>query len=367
MRILFPGSRPLIIAVLCLLGVTPFATGQQEFELTEEDTWAPSRDTADPASPEGQLAAIARALAAEEYGRAKNLATQWIERHGRHPDVPTAYLYRGDAERGRRNYYEALFDYEYVARMYPGSEAFVTALERELEIARLYAGGLKRKVWGMRLVSASEEAEELFIRIQERLPGSSLAEEAGMELGDYYFEQRRMELAAEAYALFIENYPRSRQVSKARRRLIYAHLAAFKGPEFDASGLYEARAKLRELRAIEPATAEQVGATALLRRIDESDARKMLVTAEWYLDTGDTISAELTIRRLLRRYERTNAARDAVRRVMEILPKLPESVLAQAPDYEAYRQGLLGPEPGGAGAPTEPEEAAENGAAEGTP
>jgi outer membrane assembly lipoprotein YfiO len=327
--------------LLALLVTSLPAAGQQEHVLTDQDQWE-QVERIDTSTAEGQLAAIRRRLANGEYERAENLATQWIERNPRHPMLPTAYLHRGDSQRGRKNYYEALFDYEYVARMYPGSEAFVTALERELEIAKIFASGTKRKLMGLRIVSAKEEAEELLIRVQERLPGSSLAEEAGMELADFYFGNRDMTMAAEAYSLFIENYPRSRQLSKARRRLIYAHLASFKGPEFDASGLYEARAKLQQLTLIEPATAQQIGATALLQRIDESDAGKLLTTARWYLRTGNPIAAELTIRRLLRSYEKTTAAREALRLIPQILRQLPESVLREAPDYEAYRRGLLG-------------------------
>jgi outer membrane protein assembly factor BamD len=327
--------RLLPIVIATLLAAAP-AVAQQNFELDDTDRWT-EIESADPGSPAGQIDAIRRALAEEQWERAENLATRWIERHEGHPLLAEAYLVRGDSQRGRRNYYEALFDYEYVARGFPGSEAFVTALQRELEIARLFAHGTKRKLWGLRIVDATEEAEELFIRIQERMPGSTVAEEAGLELADFYFRRRDMVLAAEAYGLFIENYPRSEHLSVARRRLVFAHLASFKGPEFDAAGLFEARARLEELIVAEPITAQQLGARALLRRIDDSDARKQLVTARWYVRIGDAISAEFTIRELLEEYPRTPAARDAVRLALTLLPSLPPSVRAAAPDYAAYQ------------------------------
>jgi outer membrane protein assembly factor BamD (BamD/ComL family) len=323
-----------ILAVLVTAALASAASGRQDFTLAEDDTWV--EETApDPSTPEGQLAAARAALAAGQYERAETLATQWIDRHGLHPQVAEAYLIRGDSLMGRRSYYAALFDYEVIARQHFGSETFTTALERELEIAKIFISGTRRKLWGLRIVNASEEAQELLIRIQERLPGSELAEEAGMTLGDYYFSRRKMQLAAEMYGIFIENYPRSPRVNKARRRLIYAHLASFKGPEFDARGLYEARAQLRELKVLEPLTAQQIGADALLTRIDESDARKMLVTAQWYLRVRDIIAAELMIRRLLRTYPRSVAARDAIDLLPRLIARLPEQILAEAPDYAA--------------------------------
>jgi outer membrane protein assembly factor BamD (BamD/ComL family) len=316
------------------------AIAQNQYTLSEQDTWKQTRSL-DPNTPEGNLAEARTALAAGDAKKADELASAWIEKYERHPLMPEAYLLRGDALVAQYEEYAALYDYEYVARMYAGSEAFVTALEREFKIAKQYAEGGKRKLWGIRWVSAEEEAEELLIRIQERLPGSRLAELAGMELADYYFNKRMMGLAVDAYALFIENYPRSEQVSKARRRLIYAHLASFKGPEFDARGLNEAKVQLQELSAQTPVEAQRVGADALLTRIDESNAAKMLETARWYWRSGNAIATEQMIRRLVQKHQRSVAAAEALRMVPEILPHLPRRILDQAPNYEAMRAALL--------------------------
>lgn len=332
---------PLIAAVLSWGALGLPAPAQQEFKLGEDDRWL-ELEAADPATPEGQLAEARRALANEEYTRAHRLANQWIERHDRHPLLAQAYLTRADAMVGLDDEYEALFDYEYIARMFPGNEVFITALERELTIAKMYAAGRYRKLWGMRILNAEAEAEELFIRVQERLPGSRLAEDAGMQLGDFYFERQRMTLAAEAYALFIENYPRSEQLPKARRRLIYAHLASFKGPEFDARGLMEARSSLRQMHHAHPIEADKIAATGLIARIDESHAQKMLNTANWYIHADNPIAAEMTIRRLTKQYPRSVAAADALRLIPDILPKLPARVLAEAPNYAAMRAAVLG-------------------------
>ena len=317
------------------------ALGQEQYILTDEDTWQ-AEQFIDPTGPEGRLAVARRALAEGDYVRAEHLAGAWIEGHEHHPLLPEAYLVRGDALNAQASLYKALFDYELIARAYPGSELFVLALQREYQIAQRFGAGYKRKLWGMRIIDASDEAEELLIRIQERLPGSRLAEQAAMELADFYFRRRQMDLAVDMYSIFIENYPDSQWISKARRRLIYAHLATFKGPEFDIAGLREARSRLNELKAMEPSIAQQIGADGLLNRIDESDARKLLGIARWYKRTGDPIAAEMTVRRLVRQYPRSLAINEALRMIGEILDKLPPSVLAEAPDYEALRAAMAG-------------------------
>ena len=343
-----------VMAGTITISIDAVAIAQQQFKLGEDDAWK-QLETADPASPEGQLHEARKALAAGQYERAERLASQWIERNDRHSMLAQAYLIRGDAWLGKEEEYEALFDYEYIARVFPGSEIFVTALQRELEIAKLYAGGRMRKMWGLRIFNAESEAEELFIRIQERMPGSQLAEDAGMQLADFYFTRQKMALAVDAYALFIENYPRSEQLPKARRRLIFSYLASFKGPQFDAAGLYEARSRLKNLQTHHPMEAEQIGAAGLVARIDESNAQKMLETSRWYLRINNPIAAELTIRRLVKTYPKSLATTDALRQIPEILPKLPKRVLSEAPNYETLRAATLGVSAGAQTPATEPQ------------
>jgi len=324
---------------------SPASAQEATYDLAADDTWQLA-DAPDPESPEGRLAVARQTLAREEYRRARELADAWIEEFEDHQLLPLAYLTRGDALFGQREYYDALFDYEAIARLYPGSDVFVAALERELEIARLFAAGTKRKLWGLRIIDATDEAEELLIRIQERMPGSNLAEQAGMELGDFYFQRGEMTLAVDAYDLFIENYPDSDRLTKARRRLIAAHLASFKGPKFDPTGLLDAGERLRQMQVLEPAAAQEMGADALLQGIDEKLARKMLVTAEWYLQTGDWISAEFTLRRLLVRYDDTATAADAARLAPRVLDHVSGNLLEQVrPFYEEKIAAILGSAP----------------------
>jgi len=198
-----------------------------------------------------------------------------------------------------------------------GSDEFERAVERELAIALRYAGGLKRRGWGIRAFDASDIAIELFIRVQERMPGSQLAERASIELADFYYKRREIGLASEAYGLYIENFPDGPNARHAARRRIYADIARFKGPEYDASGLLDAQVRIRRYEREYPADSAQTGInSALVERLDESLAAQQLVAAEYYLQTRELAAARLTLRRLATAYPRTTAAQTA-RQIME--------------------------------------------------
>ncbi len=326
---------------LAMLGTLP-AAAQTEYTLDDFDRWTPVQGSK---ATEPMLQQAQVALANDEPQRAMALADAFMEQNPLSTARSEALLIKGDALLAMDNEWQALFAYEEIARRYPTTSSFVPALEREFEIAKAYANGLRKRFLGtFRLVAAGDDAQEILIRIQERLPGSELAEKAVMELADYYFRIRDMPLAADAYDLFVQNYPRSRQVVKARLRLIYSYYAQFKGPEFEGTGLEEAATSLRQLQADEPAVAQKIGADALLVRIYESEAARLKSQADWYMTMNDWIAAELSIRALVKRYPNSIAAIQALREVPQVLARMPAVLVKECPDYASLRRSIVGVE-----------------------
>ena len=209
-------------------------------------------------TPEAELSEARLQLAQGNFKKAQHLTTLWLETHPRSLLAAEAYLIRGDALYEQMEYYEALFDYEMIAQNYYEGEHFQIALEKEFEIATLFAHGTLRKKWGMRFLDATSEAEDIFYLIHSRVGGSPLAESAGMELADLYYRRADMDLAAEAYQLFIENYPMSHLIVKAKSKLISARMATYRGPAFDDKGLIDARDELLQLQIMNPSPARQI-------------------------------------------------------------------------------------------------------------
>ena len=335
-----PAWRTLLVLWAAMLAASP-VSGQVEYRLGPDDSW--EETTPVPGTAEFQVFQARKALALGEPQRARALASSFLDRFPNDPFRADMLLIRGDALLQMGDEYKALFNYEEIAQQHPGSRVFVMALEREYDIATAYANGLRRKFYGtFRLIDASEDAQELLIRIQERLPGSRLAENAGMQLADFYFRRSEMRLAADSYDLFIQNYPRSDRIEKARSRLIQSYLASYRGPQYDDAGLRDARRRLESLRVVQPALAQRLGADALLVRIRESEAEKLLTTSRWYLSIDDPVSAEFYLRRVVERYPGTVATLDALRLAPTVVSRMPSAIAAEAPDYQALAEALLG-------------------------
>jgi len=262
-----------------------------------------------------------RLVATEQVDQAENMLDDWIEANEttKNPYLPEAYLIRGDAKLANNDEFDALYDYERICKEFVASEYFVKALERELDIAKMYLGGLRKKSLGLiRIDSGIPLAEEIILRINERLPGSRLAERALIALADYYYEARELRMATEAYDVFLTIYPRSEYRQRAMQRLVYANIAQFKGPLYDATGLVEAQFKIERYRTEFPADAERTGmGDALTVRLDESAAQQMFESAAWYGRRGDPPSQRLTLQRLIKRHPQSAAAQLAKKIVEE--------------------------------------------------
>ena len=308
----------LFLILTALWGGRVFAQSGQ-FRLDETGNWVPLRS--DPLTPDQQRIVQARELLAENKpAAAKRILDAFIEeyQHTSNPLLASAYLYRGDALALDGDEYDALYDYEVVAKDFVATEEFPKAVERELQIGIRYVHGLKRKLWGLRWVDATDIGEELLIRVQERMPNSRLAERAAVELADYYYRVRDLPMASDAYEVLITNFPDSQHVPWARQRRIYANIGRFKGPNYDATGLRDAKVLIEEYEEVDPAAARRAGLSdALLARLDESMAAQMLEKARWYIRRGDAVSARFVLHRLVARHPQTVSAATGVRIIQE--------------------------------------------------
>lgn len=306
-----------LVALWCVLGagVRRAEAQYDEYRLGPNGEWVQTR-APDPNSPEALIAQARKFLAEDQPEQAHTLLDRWIKQVDRSgsPWLPEALALRGDAKVMKGDEYQALYDYERVIKEFAGSDQFVVAVERELDIGVRYVNGYDRKFAGIRMLPADDVGEELLIRVQERMPGSRLGERAGIELADYYYRKRDLELASEAYRLFLENYPSSQYHLKAMQRRVYATIARYKGPRYDGSALLDSVILIRRFQNLYPQAAEEAGLDeALLSRIDESAGAELYESARWYLAQKDEAAARYVLNRLIRERPKTAAASEAYR------------------------------------------------------
>lgn len=287
---------------------------------------------------------VDRLLARRQHGRARKLVLNWLRNNRGAPDrdrgvflLAEAYYQYGDRIR-------AFYHLDELLDLHPESRLFYPALEKQYEIADGFLRGYKRRLLGMPLLGAQEEAIDMLFRIQERAPGSPLAERALLRTADYYYDRGEYELAADAYREYARSYPRSPVIPRVKLRQAFASLAQFRGRYYDATPLIDARAQLEGLQASFPEMAEEEGVESVLRRIDATMADKLYWTGNFYRRTNEPRAAAYMFRYLISRYPGSPEAERARAR-LEQLPQWALADPAPSAEREDEEQILIEPPP----------------------
>jgi tetratricopeptide (TPR) repeat protein len=304
-----------LLALLPALAANAGARGQAtEFTLDDEGGWTQTA-TPEPGTDEHAMWEARRLLAEGRPGQAVDRLSDWLDDHARtrNPYLAEAYFLRAEARLADDREYKALMDYETVIRDFSATPYYARAVRREYEIGMAYLGGLRRRFLGIRLENSRPLGEDLIIRVQERLPGSELAERAALDLAQHYYDRRELKLAAEMYSIFRANYPDSEHSRFALLREIECNVARFKGPRYDGSGLIDAKLLLEQYRETYPGESARTGVMDGLEAwVDESAAQQALDTARWYIKTDDVPSGRFLLARLVNRFPGSDAAAEAV-------------------------------------------------------
>ena len=211
--------------------------------------------------------------------------------------------------------------------MYPDSKLFNRALSRQYDIADDFLKGYKRRFLGLPLFGAEDEGVEMLYHIQQRSPGSPLAEKALLRTGDFYYKTSEFDLAGDVYASFVRSYPRSPEVPRIKLRQAFSNYAQFRGLKFDATPIIDAREQLAAILTQYPKLAEEENIAPVIERIDETFARKMYLTAEFYIRTHEPKAAVYTWRSLIQSYPKSPDAE----RARAAMAKMPASDLRDPP------------------------------------
>jgi len=293
--------------------------------------WTPSTAPATTAATQPAdnptLDRVDRLLAAHRHGEARKLVLDWLKKNRGAPDRDRGVFLLAEAYYQYGARIRAFYHLDELLDLHPDSKLFYPALEKQYEIADRFLRGYKRRLLGMPMLGAQEEGIDMLFRIQERVPGSPLAERALLRTADYYYDRGQYDLAADAYGAYTRGYPRSPVIHRVKLRQAFASLAQFRGRYYDVTPLIDARAQLESFQAAFPEMAEQEGVPAVLRRIDSSMADKLYATADFYRRTHEPRAAAYTYRYLISRYP-DSAEAGAARRSLE---RLPQWALADPP------------------------------------
>jgi outer membrane assembly lipoprotein YfiO len=297
-----PWPKLLIVCLFVLLGES-IALAAPPAATFRNGRWEPIASAATQPMADPQLDQAEQLLASGQSEAARKLTIQWIKTHGH--DAPwrdRAIFLMARADYQLDDRIEAFYYCDELMDEYPESKLFYPALDKQYQIADQFLNGHKRKFLGLPIVSATDEAVEMLYRIQQRSPGSPLAEKAMLRTADYYYSSANYDLAHDAYGAYVKDYPRSPQVPQVKLRQAFSSLAQFRGIRFDPSNLLDARAELMDIQMAYPQLAHEQNVAEIMVKVDQTLAAKLYATADYYRRTDALSGAVYTYRYLINLY-----------------------------------------------------------------
>ncbi len=311
---------PAVPALAVVLGIAggPLARAQSPDQTPpaaefHDGHWQPVKPAAPPAPPpDPDLDHVQELLDHKDGSAALEVSIQWVKAHGsKAPQRDRALYLVAQALIQTDDWIRAYYYLDELMDEYPAGPLFYPALTLQYHIADGFLNGHKVRVLGVPLLGQNEEAVEMLYRIQQRSPGSPLAQDALLRTADYYYASGDYDLAHDAYEFYATQYPRNDKVPQVRLRAAFASLAQFRGPRFDATPMLDARTQLADFAVAYPALAAEENVPGILAKIDDELAVKLYLTADYYRRTGALDGAVYMYRYQLLTYPNGPHAADA--------------------------------------------------------
>ena len=280
------GRFVLICAFLGIFAAVAGADEKRTWELRNGD-WAEVRAlaTTKPTTAPAEEPVLDRAeqlLALGDFRPARKMLVAWIKVNKKSPVRDRCIFLLAEAFFQSDDRIKAFYYYDEFMDEYPESPLFQKALQKQYDIADAFLNGYKRIFLFFRVLDTSDEAVEMMYRIRQRAPGSPLAEKALLRTADYYFNDRDYDLAGDVYNIYIQNYPLSPQIPRVKLRKAFASLAQFRGVNFEATFIIDARLQLVAIQNEYPELAEENNVATVIEQIDSAFAKKLVETAQYY-------------------------------------------------------------------------------------
>lgn len=245
-----------------------------------------------PGTAEADLHEIKITLKGGEYRRARSAVKRFIKRYGRdHPLYPEAQIVKAKALIGCRAFYKAHLTLQEFLDRFGHGPLKSEAQRLEYVIAETFLTGVKRKIWGLRLLPTEDTALEVLDELSADERDGRWAELALKTKGDYLFSRGEHMLAELEYTRLARVFPQGRYHQDALRRSADAALASFGGVEYDEAALIEADERFADYRRFYPTGSDREEVDLILGDVQEKRAQKEFVIGQYYERTGHVSSA----------------------------------------------------------------------------
>jgi outer membrane protein assembly factor BamD (BamD/ComL family) len=299
------------------------------------DGWSPMKAPKDPEA-DAELQAAQDLFQQNKLVEAEAAFTRIAKKHkGKHwGEKAEFYLAESLYQRGKL--VKAHDAYEKLIADYPGTQFLDKAVAREYAIAGTWLAAIDPKAkpedqasmqarWDGKfpMVDTGGFALSALEHVRHHDPTGPLADDAVLKIADYHYANQNWDDAALYYDQLVTDHPKSPFVQQAILSSIDSKMKGYIGPEYDGSGLEQAKNQVVQTMANFP-TERQVSHERddalknVLNVIDEQMAERSYRIGEHYLWTGKVAAAEYCFAKIPAKWPKSPYAKQAKEQLAKI-------------------------------------------------
>ncbi len=196
---------------------------------------------------------------------------------------------------------------------FPQSWLYEAALDRQFAIATAFLAGQKMPVLKIFKMKGYAEGEKIMERIGNRAGNAPIALKAALGVVKSYEDRGKFNEAYLKWSQIQTQWPTGQTGEDALLGMGRCKHAAYKGPNYDASGLVSAKSYYENFRLRYPQDAEKFDMEKRTGQIDEQLAYKQFSIGRYYQRTGSKQAAFFYYRMVLDNWPNSTAAEMAKR------------------------------------------------------
>jgi outer membrane protein assembly factor BamD (BamD/ComL family) len=280
---------------------------------------------------------------------------------GGSPLTMKSLYYLGEIHFQQGNYVAAHDRFEELIKEFPGTNYLDKAVERENQIGlawMAYATGKEVEPtarWSrfrgrLPLVDTGGHAVAALDHVRMNDPTGPLADDAVMSIARYHADRGDYEAAAIHFDQLVSDHPKSPLMHEALTSSIDSKIKGYLGPEYDVTGLEQARETVHRTMQLFPerlASTEDPEKNDLYKTLDviaDQEAERAYSVGSYYKRAGKVISSEYYFGMIVQKWPKTKWAEKAQVHLVELakLPhkeSLPSKIMGK-PGTDPYNSGM---------------------------
>lgn len=256
------------------------------------------------ASAEGE-ALYAKAKSADDAGKHSKAISLYEKVADKYPNAPSAGQARfrqAELMEQKGDILDAFEAYQQFLVRYQGSGLYAKALERQRKMAQSAADGeVKSSILGLKRRLSSEKVVEMLSQVRDNAPRSETAAKAQFTIGELYQNDKEPKKAIEAYRKLVRDQPESSYSAEALFRVGVILMEEADGGNRNQATLDLADEAFNDYLIQYPGHAKNAEARRLSKNVNGRELERSLDIAEFYDKSGQTESAKVYYRDVVKR------------------------------------------------------------------